>query len=365
MRALKLIPRFHCGSLCGLLGIAVLASPALAQTVGDKVVVVREAEIKIGDKTMQKIERGTGLTVQSVKGGWVWVSHKTTGWIRIKDVTTPEQAVMTFTEQITRDPNDAAAYVARGSALFDDAELDLALEDFNQALKLDSKNRMALIGRGLCSSEKGEPVKAVADYTEAIRLDPNDAIAHHNRAIARFMKGEMNDAIADETETLRLSPQMATALLIRGRAWHAKKEYAKALDDFREALKFNPKYAEVYNGMGWLHAICPDQRFRSGEKAVEFATKACELTDWQNSNTMDTLAAAYAESGDFKKAVEWETKALEIAADEEKPGFESRVELYKSEQPYRDEPRKIGKQADGKAKKTARNRNQFWSSLWK
>ncbi len=52
---------------------------------------------------------------------------------------------------------------------------------------------------------------------------------------------------------------------------------------------------------------------------------------------MDTLAAAYAESGDFEEAKQWEAKVIEIAPDWKE--FRSRLELYKQGKPYREEPK--------------------------
>ena len=54
---------------------------------------------------------------------------------------------------------------------------------------------------------------------------------------------------------------------------------------------------------------------------------------------VDTLAAAYAEAGDFVSAVEWQKKAIDLLTEEEHPrqwrDFESRLKLYESRQPAR------------------------------
>lgn len=51
-------------------------------------------------------------------------------------------------------------------------------------------------------------------------------------------------------------------------------------------------------------------------------------------------AAAYAENGEFGEAVKWQEKAIELAPTSEKADLRSRLELYKSGKPYRDEPKK-------------------------
>src|SRR5262249_45347870 len=83
-------------------------------------------------------------------------------------------------------------------------------------------------------------------------------------------------------------------------------------------------------------AACPEARLRDGRKAVEAATRACELTGWDQPMYLDTLAAAYAEAGDFAAAVAWQEKAIERLEDEpQKDDVRSRRSLYPAGKPYR------------------------------
>lgn len=120
-----------------------------------------------------------------------------------------------------------------------------------------------------------------------------------------------------------------------------KKEYDKALADWRTSIKLGANDQECYNGFAWLLATCPKAELRDGKKAVEYAPKACELTKWLNPTNLDTLAAAYAEAGNFKEAVRWQTKAVELAATKafilEQEEAEARLALYKKGKPYREE----------------------------
>ncbi len=109
----------------------------------------------------------------------------------------------------------------------------------------------------------------------------------------------------------------------------------------------------MLNELAWLLATCPDDKYRDAKRSVELATKACELTGWRQWNNLDTLAAAYAETGNFTEAVKWQEKALELVPGQRKPEIAHRLELYKSGTPYRNIPayRPAGERPGGSAGK--------------
>ena len=96
--------------------------------------------------------------------------------------------------------------------------------------------------------------------------------------------------------------------------------------------------AVYLNARAWRHATYPVAELRNGPKAIENATKACKLTNWQIPGFVDTLAAAYAEVGDFASAIEWQRKAIDLLT-EGSPirfDFETHLKLYESGQPARE-----------------------------
>ena len=178
---------------------------------------------------------------------------------------------------------------------------------------------------------------AIADCTRAIDLGCHDPRAHIFRGLAFSEKKEFDKSIADYNDAIPLDPQSAFAYAARANAWIAKKDYGRADADLAKALSLDPENPLECNGRAWIWATCPDAKYRNGPKGIEAATKACEFTDWQEAGIIDTLAAAYAETGDFSSAQKWQTKAIELETDaKNKEEFVARLKLYQQKQPYRD-----------------------------
>ena len=93
--------------------------------------------------------------------------------------------------------------------------------------------------------------------------------------------------------------------------------------------------------MAWLLATCPEERFRDGQRAIDHATQACELTNWNDSGILDTLATAYAAAGKFDKAVEFQQKAVNLATkDAEIDKLREHLKLYRDGKPNREPVKK-------------------------
>jgi tetratricopeptide (TPR) repeat protein len=128
----------------------------------------------------------------------------------------------------------------------------------------------------------------------------------------------------------------------RGVYWEQRKDYQRARAAYEEAVRDEPENALPLNNLAWILSTCPDATLRDGKRAVELATRACGLTERENVNYLDTLAAAFAETGDFKAAVKMQRKAIALLPKQEpsERAYHDRLEGYESLKPFRMEVEK-------------------------
>ncbi len=249
-----------------------------------------------------------------------------------------DRAIVEYNEAVRVDPKNANAYYNRAISWGNKRDYDRAIADYGEAIRLNPQYAKAYNNRGLAwANGKRDYDQAIADYTEALRHDPKDSLAHNNRGVAWRAKRDYDRAIADYTEAIRLNPQYALAHYNRGVAWSDKRNYVNAIADYNEATRINPQSLNAHNSAAWLLATAPVAAVRNGARAVEFARKAAELTAWKDGDVLDTLAAAYAEAGNFPEAVSWQEKAMEFPDFMKSQGDDARkrLELYRKRQAYR------------------------------
>ena len=138
--------------------------------------------------------------------------------------------------------------------------------------------------------------------------------------------------LKDQPDNFELQRFRADILLGLGRQEESVAIYKKLLEK-------NDKDSGVYNNFAWVLATSTDDSLRDGKLALEYALKASELTGYKKPHILSTLASAYAELGDFDKAIEWSQKAVDLAVDNEhdqKDHLEKELKSYQEKKPWRE-----------------------------
>jgi tetratricopeptide (TPR) repeat protein len=188
--------------------------------------------------------------------------------------------------------------------------------------------------------KKGDLEGARRLYDAAAKADPRFYLAIFSRGEISMRQHRWELAIQDFNAALRISPGFFIAAIERGKANERLGRYDLSLVDYDKVLSLHPMIGSrglAKTARAWLRATCPNPAFRNGKQAVVDAKAACNLCSWGDWDYIDTLAAAYAEIGDFDSAIKFEQKAISKAKkDDDTKGAQQRLALYQQHKPYRD-----------------------------
>jgi Flp pilus assembly protein TadD len=216
---------------------------------------------------------------------------------------------------------------------------------FRHAIQVTGENALVNYFLGNSFLEAGNPDEAVRNYQYAVRTAPNFALARNNLGMVLLAQGKSEEAEAQFREVLRLAPTDPDAHIYLGDILSARKEFADAEAEYSMASQLKPDSPVILNNLAWLLATCPEARIRDGAQAVQYAERACALTDYQKAIFVGTLAAAYAEAGRFDDALATAEKACTLAEASGEPVLLQKnrelLELYRAHRAYHEAADKI------------------------
>jgi len=188
--------------------------------------------------------------------------------------------------------------------------------------------------------ETGQVEAARRNVDAALRSDPTFWPALYTRAQVFLIQGKPQLAVQDCGEALRQHPTFFEAALLRADANAALGRYAESAKEIEHVITLRPRrnaLARALCDRAWIRAECPDSSFRNGPQAIKDAKAACRMMAWGDESMIDTLAAAYAETGDFDSAVRYEEQASAIKGitAEESKLLQKHLTLFKQHRPLR------------------------------
>ena len=277
-------------------------------------------------------------------------------------------AVLQKAERVVPDNLDLPLTKARIHTLQSDYKA--ALDELNRAIVLDPSNLTVLLLRAAIYQEMGQKDKALIDIDKVLTLQPSMPVAMRDRAVLLADLGKFNEAVTQLEQLRRANPKDALTLLQLGMLYTAVKQYEKsaeafsavlaehaeewsayrgrgdaylslgrradAVRDYDHGLRLRPKDVGILNNLAWVLATAPEPEVRDGKRAVLLANEACKLTEFKQDYILSTLAAAYAETGDFPNALKWSDKAIELGSKQHIEDLKKESVSYKAGKPWRE-----------------------------
>jgi tetratricopeptide (TPR) repeat protein len=216
---------------------------------------------------------------------------------------------------------------ARGLLLMEMGRPDRALADLDAAARLDPDCARCALEQGTARLLAGRPAEAVEAFDRALALEPELAAAHASRAAALLQLGRPDEALKAISTARALRPDNDADLHNRALVRTVLGQYEVAIRDYERALALNPASGGTHNNLAWLLATAADPALRNGPRALRHARRAVQQD--RNAGWLDTLAAAHAECGDFRSAVEAEAEACRRAGPRNE-AFRRRLRAYRN-----------------------------------
>jgi tetratricopeptide (TPR) repeat protein len=192
---------------------------------------------------------------------------------------------------------------------------------------------------GVVLARNGNLDHAIEQYRAALNVKPDYVDAYYNLGNALVRKGDAEAAIHNYRRALEFNPGFFKSYYNIAKILYGQGKISAAIHNYQKALTLNNETPQTLYNLSWIYATSENGSYRDGKKAIKLAEKLCMLTGHRQPLALDALAAAYAENGDFDKAVETAQKALvlafQVGPKKLASGLEKRLKLYQAGRPYR------------------------------
>lgn len=217
-------------------------------------------------------------------------------------------------------PTSAEAHNDLAVLLAERREFDRAISHYESALRARPGWARAELNLGIAYANRRDFARAIERYRRAQRARPdwpevsaNLVIAHEHLAAIEEQRQNRDQAIAHWQEALKIDPTRNEARNRLAIALMTSRRYDQAVAALRECLRRRPDDLTAANNLAWLLATCPRDHLRNGDEAVAIAERISRVAGREQPGILDSLAAAYAESGRFDRAIETAESALALA----------------------------------------------------
>ncbi len=234
------------------------------------------------------------------------------------------------------DHPDTLMQAARFYAAHND--LDTAEKYMHKSIEVNPANLKARSGYVDILLGQGRKDKAFEAVQSIVEQWPMHGPSHQMLAMMLTSRGDTDAAIFHYRCAIEASPDDGPTYVLLSQEYEARGQYGLVEETLTTAIERVPESHDVRNALAWLRATCPDPLYRNGREAIRLARELCRQTNYKNPSYLDTLAAAYAEIGEFEVAAKTQQKlidAVRAANRDAPPDWVERLNLYQAGKKYR------------------------------
>jgi Flp pilus assembly protein TadD len=251
-----------------------------------------------------------------------------------------DKAADHYAKALQADPNDAKAAANLAMIRLREGKVAEARSILEQGLSKNPEAGRLHFCLGILLDKEGNREAATVQFAAAVQAEPGNTMAFQNWAMALRSLGKREDAIAKLRAATQLEPRNLTIRACLAALLKEAGHLGEADTEFTQVLQEEPRWLEVANGQAWYLATTPEKADRDGSLAIVLAQEVCSRTNNSVPRFLDTLAAAYAETGQFQRAAQTIQNAIDLgrASENLRQAMQDRLLLYQQRQPFRSDP---------------------------
>lgn len=258
-----------------------------------------------------------------------------------------DEAFSDLNKAIAMQPQDPLALLQRAEIALGRDNLKAAKQDLDSALAIAPQVEQldqTIVVRCFIAVAEGRLADAITDMKTLVQRDPENTDRQRQLANLYLQDERPRKAIETLTNMLAKNEDDPDLLRARGDAYLAVGDHRKAVEDYEAAVRAigdasPPALPGLLNNLAWVLATSPQEGVRDGQRSLELGRRAVELTEESEAHILSTLAAGYAETGDFENAIKWSEKAVQLGRennDEQLEQLEKELQSYRNEEPWRE-----------------------------
>lgn len=229
-------------------------------------------------------------------------------------------------------------YEWRGRAYLERGHYEAAIRQLKTAVKLLPEARLYdLLG---VAFQYTKQYKEAAEQHRLALLKDNSSSTMNNLASALFELTQYEEAVSYLEKAILLEPNFVYSYFHLSLLHLRSGNPAKAIASLRRGHSRLPDNPTLALRLSWLLATVPDASLRNGAEAVQLAEQVCRSNQYRDPESIDILAAAYAETGNFEKSIQLAKEAYQLAISKKNLDFAQRIQShlksYQARKPYRE-----------------------------
>ena len=268
-----------------------------------------------------------------------WMAHNNLG-IVLFEKGQLDDAIAHYRTTLQMQPNFWDADYNLGTALLGKGQVDEAIFHCDKAVSMQPNDPDAQVALANALLQKRQIDDAIVHYQKAVAIRPDYFLARYGLGHALLERGKLDAAIEHSRAALLIQPNNADCQTILAIALDEEGQSVEAVKHYEKALEISPQSVSALNNLAWLLATGSNASLRNGARAIQLATQADQLSGGTNALVLRTLAAAYAEAGQFGKAIESARSAMQLGRSQGDDSLvtelQQQIALYELGLPYRE-----------------------------